>query len=155
MNEFNTSRIKRIFIAEGDSDFFYFFNSAILAVSKSVNVLRTADGVMLLSLIESSVKPDIIFLDLNTPFKDGIRCLQAIRSNEKTKQTKVVMFSSSGLTNDIDACYNNGADFYFIKPTSFLSLVEQFKNLLVNEYFIKNIKPPRENFVLFNNYDFS
>jgi len=155
MNEFNTSRIKRIFIAEGDSDFFYFFNSAILAVSKSVNVLRTADGVMLLSLIESSVKPDIIFLDLNMPFKDGIRCLQAIRSNEKTKQTKVVMFSSSGLTNDIDACYNNGADFYFIKPTSFLSLVEQFKNLLVNEYFIKNIKPPRENFVLFNNYDFS
>lgn len=155
MNEFNTSRIKRIFIAEGDSDFFYFFNSAILAVSKSVNVLRTADGVMLLSLIESSVKPDIIFLDLNTPFKDGICCLQAIRSNEKTKQTKVVMFSSSGLTNDIDACYNNGADFYFIKPTNFLSLVEQFKNLLVNEYFIKNIKPPRENFVLFNNYDFS
>lgn len=151
MNEFNTSRIKRIFIAEGDSDFFYFFNSAILSVSKSANVLRTADGVMLLSLIESSVKPDIIFLDLNTPFKDGICCLKAIRSNEKTKSTKVVMFSSSGLANDIDACYNNGADFYFIKPTSFLSLVQQFKNLLVNEYFIKNIKPPRENFVVFNN----
>jgi CheY-like chemotaxis protein len=151
MNEFNTSGIKRIFVAEGDSDFFYFFNSAILSVSKSVNVLRTADGVMLLSLIESCVKPDIIFLDLNMPFKDGICCLQAIRSNEKTKLTKVVMFSLSDNAKDVDACYNNDADFYFTKPTSFLSLVQQFKNLLMNEHFIKNIKPSRENFVVNDN----
>lgn len=152
MKEFNISDIKRIFIAEDDADFFYFFNSAILSLSKTVDVLRTADGVMLLSLIESSARPDIIFLDLNMPYKDGLCCLKAIRSNEKYKYTKVIMFSSSDCTNDIDSCYNSGADFYCIKPSCYSSLVQQFKNLFVNDHFVNNVRPPRENFVLKYNY---
>lgn len=152
MKEFNISNIKKIFVAEDDADFFYFFNSAILSLSKSVDVLRTSDGVMLLSLIESSAQPDIIFLDLNMPFKNGLCCLKTIRSNEKYKSTKVVICSSSDFINDIDNCYTNGADFYFIKPPDYSSLVQQFKNLFLNDHFVNNIRPPRENFVLrYNN----
>lgn len=151
MKALNPEDIRKIFVAEDDADFFYFFNSAILSsLSGSVDVLRTADGIMFLSLIESSIQPDIIFLDLNMPFKNGISCLKAIRNNETYKTTKVVMYSSSDYLSDIDSCYNNGADFYIIKPTSFSSLVEQFKNLLMNDYFVNNNRPPRESFVLNN-----
>src|SRR3712207_2532049 len=105
----DSSCIKKIFVAEDDADFFYFFNSAIVTLLTSVNVLRTSDGVMLSSLIESSVQPDIIFLDLHMPFKSGLSCLKDIRSNARYNSTKVVMFSSSDNTTDIDTCYNNGA----------------------------------------------
>lgn len=150
MNEFNTLSIKRIFIAVNDPDFFYFFNSAVLSVFTSVDVLRTTEGVMLLSLMEFSALPDIIFLDLNIPFKNGISCLTAIKSNEKYNSAKVVMFSSSGNTDDIDKCYDNGADFYLINSTSLSSVAQQLKKIFTNEYFINDIKPPRENFVVGN-----
>lgn len=152
MNKFNTLSIKRIFITVSNPYIFYFFNSAILSVFKQVEVLRTTDGVMLLSLIESSALPDIIFLDVNMPFKNGICCLKTIRSDEKYKSTKMVMFSSMNYTNDIDNCYDNGADFYFIGPAGFSSFVQQLKNLIANDDFINNIRPARQNFVINNNY---
>jgi len=149
MAQFDSSNIKRIFVAEDDPDFFYFFNSAILSsLSTPVDVLRTADGVMFHTLIESSTKPDVIFLDLNMPLKNGISCLKAIRSNEIYKLTKVVICSSSDFIEDIDNCYLNGADFYFIKPGCFSTLVQQFKKLFGSHYFINDSRPPRENFVL-------
>lgn len=152
MNKFNTLSIKSIFIAVNDPDLFYFFNSAILSVFKSVDVLRTTDGVMLLSLMEFSAIPDIIFLDLNIPFKKGISCLKAIRSNEKYTSVQVVMFSSAGNTDDIDRCYDKGANFYLISPKSLSFAVQQLKNLLKNEYFINNRRPPREDFIVDSNY---
>lgn len=151
MSEFDISNIKKVFLAEDDADDFYFFNSALLSLSKSVDVVRTADGVMLLSLLESSLKPDIIFIDLNMPFKDGLGCLKAIKSNRKYSFVPVIMFSSSSSATDIDACYDNGADFYFVKSASFSSLVEQFKKLFASNYFINNIRPSRENFVFNGN----
>jgi CheY-like chemotaxis protein len=148
MIDFSISNIKKVLVAENDADFFYLFNSALLSLSKSVDVLRTADGVTLLSLIESSVQTDIIFLDLNIPFKDGLSCLKAIRSNNKYNDTRVVMFSSFNSQQNIDNCYTNGADFFLIKPRSYLSLVQQFKNLFSNPNFVNNTRASREDFVV-------
>lgn len=60
-----TANIKKILLAEDDDDDFNVFNSAILSISSSVEILRTKNGIMFSSLLETSIKPDVIFLDIN------------------------------------------------------------------------------------------
>ncbi|MEX2336876.1 MAG: hypothetical protein WD555_06360 [Fulvivirga sp.] len=39
--------------------------------------------------------PDLLFLDLKMPFKNGLECLKEIRSNEKLKEISIGIFSTS------------------------------------------------------------
>ena len=73
------------------------------------------------------------------------------------------MYSTSGSKVDIDSSYNNGADFYLIKPSCYASIEQQLMELFQNDYFVRNIKAPREEFVFYaakshtkkGNYQFS
>ncbi|MDB5250707.1 MAG: hypothetical protein JWQ40_5101 [Segetibacter sp.] len=153
--ELPTVQIKKILLAEDDDDDFYLFNSAILSICGSLEILRSNNGAMLSSLMETSKKPDIIILDINMPFKNGILCLREIKGNPRLSSIKVVMYSTSGSNKDIDTCYKYGADFYLVKPISYASIVQQFKDLFSNEYFLTNQRPPREKFVLNNSLFYS
>jgi CheY-like chemotaxis protein len=139
--------IKNILLAEDDDDDFDLFNSAILSINSSIEILRTKNGVMCTSLLETSIKPDIIILDLNMPFKNGISCLQEIKNKPQFNSSKVIIYSTSGHKREIDMCYNYGADFYLVKPTGYSCIIQQFKDLFSSEYFIKNIRPPHDKFV--------
>jgi DNA-binding NarL/FixJ family response regulator len=103
---------------------------------------------MFSSLIQTSIDPDVIFLDINMPYKNGMACLKEIRSMEDYNSIKVVMYSTSGNVKEIDRCYSMGADFYLIKPSSYSYAQQQLKELFQNDYFIRNVKPPREEFVI-------
>ncbi len=145
-----TSRlgIKKILLAEDDDDDFNLFNSAISYLSNSVEVLRTKNGIMLSSLIQTDLRPDLIILDINMPFKSGILSLQEIKKNHRFDTIKVIMFSTSANIKDIENCYNNGADFYLVKPMTYKGIIKQFEELFSNEYFLLNTRPPRHKFVI-------
>ena len=147
MPELYKSRICNVLLAEDDEDDFHFFNIAISSLDGMYQLLRISDGVMFSSLIQTSIDPDIIFLDINMPYKDGIACLKEIRSHEGYNSIKVVMYSTSNNVKEIDRCYSMGADFYLIKPPCYLCIQQQLMELFQNDYFVKNIKPPREEFV--------
>lgn len=76
--------------------------------------------------------PDIAFVDLNLPGKDGCDVLEAIRDDPQLGHLPVIMLTSSKDSEDIDQCYNATANAYLTKPDSpdgFVSLVkavEQF-----------------------------
>lgn len=148
MNQVDRQSIHNVVFAEDDEDFFYFFKAALISLCKSIKVWRTENGVMLLSLIQTSIKPDIIFLDLNMPLKNGLECLEEIKSRKQYEGTKVIMCSSAADKEQIDKCYDRGADYFFIKPNSTKRLVSLFKNLFNDSCFHENVRPPRESFVL-------
>lgn len=66
-----------------------------------------------------SVKPNLIFLDLNLPKKDGREVLAEIKSNEKLKTIPVIIFSSSEAEKDIQKSYDLHANCYVVKPFDF------------------------------------
>ncbi|WP_207494970.1 response regulator [Aridibaculum aurantiacum] len=142
------ARVKKILLAEDDEDDYMFFQSAIAGVSTSIKLLRTSDGIMLSSLLESSIEPDLIFLDINMPYKNGITCLKEIREQEQFKHVMVVMYSTTKQKNFIDESYSAGADFYLPKPSSLTDIKRQVSELFSNEYLINNCRPPREEFVI-------
>ncbi|MFV2081393.1 MAG: response regulator [bacterium] len=68
---------------------------------------------------EISDRPRVIFLDLKLPKVSGNEILKRIKSDERTKQTPVVVLTSSKEDKDLSECYENGANSYIVKPVDF------------------------------------
>ena len=60
--------------------------------------------------------PTAVLLDLNMPRKDGFEVLAWIRQQPELKHLHVYVLSASGRTEDIERCYDLGANSYLIKP---------------------------------------
>jgi CheY-like chemotaxis protein len=62
-------------------------------------------------------KPDLIFLDLNLPKKDGREVLHEIKQDEALRRIPVVVLTTSEAERDISRVYELHANCYIKKPT--------------------------------------
>lgn len=67
----------------------------------------------------ASTLPDVILLDLNMPRMNGIEFLENIRNEEKYKDLKVFVMTTSNETNDRSRTEDLGISGYIIKPMSY------------------------------------
>jgi len=89
------------------------------------------DGVELLSYLRSHVvHPDLIFLDLNMPRKDGREALRELKADTALKTIPVIMLSTSSAPFDVDECYRSGANFFLSKPDDYHALVDMLTHML-------------------------
>lgn len=63
--------------------------------------------------------PKFVLLDLKMPKIDGLEVLAKIRADDRTKNTPVVVLTSSKEDPDINACYALGVNSYIVKPVEF------------------------------------
>lgn len=77
----------------------------------------------------AALPPKLVLLDIKMPKINGIEVLKAIKENEETKSTPVVILTSSREDPDIQACYELGANSYILKPVNFEKFAEAIKNL--------------------------
>ena len=117
-----------ILLADDDDDDRLFFKDAIGEVKVKTVVNMVNDGVELMDYLNNADTrlPNLIFLDLNMPRKDGMECLKEIRSNHKLKDLSIVIYSTSGLEKDIEETFVKGANIYIKKPNDF----EELKSIL-------------------------
>jgi CheY-like chemotaxis protein len=73
-------------------------------------------------------RPGIILLDLNLPGTDGRDILGQIKQDKALSTIPVVVFTTSSNPKDIEACYQQGANGYIIKP---IDINELNKNIQV------------------------
>ena len=59
---------------------------------------------------------DVVLLDLNLPRLSGFEVLEHIRSSDELKGLPVVIMSGSTNVDEIDRCYQAGANSYICKP---------------------------------------
>ena len=118
-----------IFIAEDDKDDFLLLKEAIEDILPKFNLEHSVDGKAFLQSITKGVEPDLIFLDLNIPKKNGVRCLVELRQTVNLKSTPVIIYSTSSDFDDIDCCYKNGCTLYLVKPSSYKDLVTQIRKI--------------------------
>lgn len=86
-----------------------------LLLRRNYCVLVAQSGTEALKIAEER-KPDLILLDIMMPVMDGYEVLARLRSNEATKDIKVVMVSALGGKLDIKNAMELGADGYLTKP---------------------------------------
>ncbi len=77
-------------------------------------------------------RPDIILLDINIPFFNGLEVLQKIKLDEILKKIPVIMLTTSSNPTDIDKAYKNYCNSYVKKP---LEMEEFMKAILKIEEF--------------------
>lgn len=111
-------------LADDDAEDREIFMDVMHEVMPQATVLTTENGEELMSQLNTAGNqlPDLIFLDLNMPLKNGHECLQEIRRNEALQNIPVIIYSTSVNNEYIEETFKKGANFYFPKPSSFRNL---------------------------------
>ncbi|MHA4811904.1 response regulator [Flavitalea flava] len=142
---------QRILLADDDEDDCLLFEDALREICPENRNLRTAgDGRQLMQLLQDKdpVSPNVIFLDLNMPVKNGFECLDEIKQNEKLKDIPVVIFSTSQQSETISTVYKKGANLYIRKPGTFHQLKRVIERVLSIDWGNNGLQFPQEEFVL-------
>lgn len=72
----------------------------------------------------------VILLDVNMPGMDGFEVLQALKDDPRLHLIPVVMLSTSGAQDDVQAAYTLYASSYIVKAQQFTAFLEQMDGFL-------------------------
>ena len=105
-----------ILLADDDLNDQEIFKNAIKSAKFKSKVVIVNNGIELMEFLNTKDDlPDVIFLDINMPLKDGITCLKEIRSKNQLKELVIAMFSNTSSQQKIVDSFKNGANVYLSK----------------------------------------
>ncbi|MFN8283110.1 MAG: response regulator [Chitinophagales bacterium] len=139
-----------ILLADDDEDDRLFFKEALENIKIKTVVTTVNDGIELMEYLnKSDIKyPDIVFLDLNMPRKNGIQCLEEIRKDKNLKNLTVAIYSTSGSESDIEETLIKGANVYIRKPNDFSALKKVVSETISINWQFHNSGLNKETFLL-------
>jgi len=136
-----------ILLAEDDIDDVFSFELAMKEMPFSF-ILRNADNGDLLFVLLKERIPDILFLDILMPCKDGVACIIEIRKNRDYNHMPVIMYTAMNSEEYIESAYKNGANFYLLKSNSLHEITENLKKIFSIDWKNFMYYPPKQQFVL-------
>jgi CheY-like chemotaxis protein len=136
-----------------DSEEDYAITKRSFAKAGLVNPLyRVADGEQALDYLyrrgnytdpESAPRPGVILLDLNLPGTDGREVLKVIKLDEFLRRIPVIVLTTSSADDDIQLCYDCGANSYIVKPVELENFIDAVARL--RDYWFKIVILPKLN----------
>ena len=113
-----------IMLADDDEDDRMFFTDAFNELKITTKVQTCNDGVELMDYLkkEDSILPNVLFLDLNMPMKNGIECLHEIKADKRFDDIVIAIYSTSSSEEHIEETFISGANIYIKKPNDFNEL---------------------------------
>ena len=92
-------------------------------------VLSAADGAEGLDQAASG-NPDVIILDVMMPKMNGLEVLAALKADDTTKNSPVILLSAKAQAGDVQAGLDRGANAYVTKPFDPLDLLDRVGTLV-------------------------
>jgi len=74
--------------------------------------------------------PDLILLDLNMPGMSSLDFLREVRTGARLRSIPVVVLTTSGLASDVEACFEEGVEGYFVKPLEYAQFAELLTRII-------------------------
>ena len=75
-------------------------------------------------------RPDLVLLDIVMPKMDGLEACHQIRQKDATKDIPIIMVTTRGEQENVEAGYKNGCNDYVTKPINGVELLSKVKNYL-------------------------
>ena len=125
-----------ILLVEDNVHDVFFIKQALKKLERPVEVSVVEDGEQALAFLfhrepyTEAGQPDIILLDINMPHKSGFEVLAALEQDPHLKFIPVVILTTRDRPNDIDRCYELGANAYLTKPVGLQNLFALVKTIV-------------------------
>ena len=123
-----------VLLVDDDADDHEFFLHAIAKakIPTHIKIKTLKDGSEITRALLNGYGrlPDIIFLDINMPSKNGHEILQEIRRQKKLNDVAIAIFTTSSSEYDIYKAHENGANLYIKKPDEVLELATIMEKVL-------------------------
>jgi CheY-like chemotaxis protein len=139
---------RRLLLADDDDDDKLLFMDVLKELRAPVKLVSASNGEALMDTLATSPLPDLLFLDLNMPLKNGFECLTEIRREKRMDKMPIVIFSTSSQPSAIDQVYAGGAQLYIRKPNDFAQLKKVIQHVLNIKWEPKDFEKTRAEFVL-------
>jgi len=134
-----------VLLAEDDQDDFDLFVEVIDNLSIKVSLQRAENGDVLIRMLHERI-PDILFLDILMPCKDGRDCLLEIRKHKIFDHLPIIVYTSLRDPATIEFCYRQGTSLFVFKPDTYSELMQ-----IIEKVFATNLKTVRY-YPSFDNY---
>jgi CheY-like chemotaxis protein len=107
-----------ILIADDDEDDKKLFIESAKEVDENITCITATDGQQALRFLkdETNPLPDYIFLDLRMPRINGKQCLEEIRKDQRLRQIRVFIYTTSIDTREAIELKQKGAVHFISKP---------------------------------------
>ena len=142
-----------ILLADDDQADCLLFKDALKELPLSARLTIVSNGEELIEEISKKdcKLPDVLFLDLNMPKKNGISSLGEIKRNTDLQNLPVIILSTASDLDTVKNVYRNAAHYYICKPTDFSQLKKVIYEALVLIMQKDNPLPLQENFIITGN----
>ncbi len=139
-----------ILLADDDESDRLLFKEAFAELKIKTIVRTVNDGVQLMEYLKNDYirLPQLIFLDLNMPRKNGLECLKEIKRNRTFNDIAIAIYSTSDNERDMEETFRNGANVYITKPNDFNELKQVLEKAVLTAYLYRDKTMKRENFLL-------
>jgi len=150
-----------ILLADDDQTDCLLFKDALdeLPVSAILNVVNNGEQLIEELTTPGKKLPDVLFLDINMPRKNGFACLGHIKRSTELQNLPVIIFTSASDQRTVKMVFRDAASYFICKPADYtqlkkviyegITLITQKGKLLPNEEKFRitgdSIKIPDEN----------
>lgn len=113
-----------ILLADDDIADCLLFKEALeeLPVSAMLNVVHNGEQLIEALTKKGSKFPDVLFLDLNMPRKNGFASLGEIKRSTELQKLPVIIFSTASNVETVNNVFRDAAHYYICKPADFSQL---------------------------------
>ena len=141
-----TDRMLKILLVDDDHEEAELFTAALKSLNENIQLTHAEHCIDLLESIRKH-KPDIVFMDINMPFLNGMECLKAVRAEAEFTKLPIIMYSTSNSQKNIIESFNNNANRYIVKPDSYRGIIIALEKVLQVDW-TRAAQPEFNNFVI-------
>jgi len=113
-----------ILLADDDKADCLLFKNALgeLPVTARLTIVHNGEQVIEELTKKGNEQPDVLFLDLNMPRKNGFATLGAIKRSSELQNLPVIIFSTASDKEMVKIVFKDAAHYYICKPVDFSQL---------------------------------
>ncbi|WP_194777175.1 response regulator [Pararhodonellum marinum] len=141
----------KIVLADDDEADRLLFKEAFIDLDLGITIEIVNGGIELMNLLHHTKTedlPQVLFLDINMPQKNGMDCLKEIRADSRFKEVSIAIYSTSSSEKDMDDTFIHGANVYIHKPNSFQKLKKVLEKAVMNSKVYQDPPFNKDNFLL-------